>query len=63
MWGNWNVGKCSASCGEAVRTDTRTCIRGNCGGITSRIVDCQLDVCPGWFERIILLFEIELVII
>ena len=47
VWGKWELGRCSASCGKAVRTETRTCISGDCEGNTSRTVDCQLDVCPG----------------
>ena len=50
VWGKWVLGKCSATCGDAVRTDMRTCISGDCDGDTSRTVDCQVDVCPGLFE-------------
>ena len=51
-WSEWNVGKCSKTCGNGTRTSDRNKILveqngGICSGMTSKVVDCILDSCPG----------------
>jgi len=58
-WSSWQLadgasGQCSTTCGPGKREEVRSCIyldescKGEtCGGDPTRLVDCNLQVCPG----------------
>merc|ERR1719198_359615 len=51
QWNDWKIGKCSAKCGEGMRTDTRTKKvhekdGGTCSGPSKRSVHCKEKECP-----------------
>ena len=52
VWGEWSKGTCSATCGKATRTLTRTKLvkeayGGNCEGEATSTDVCDVPPCPG----------------
>ena len=53
QWNDWTVGTCSATCGDGMRTNTRTekvsaAYGGEeCNGPASIQENCNIQVCPG----------------
>ena len=53
QYGNWTVSNCNATCGNAVRTYTRTILPKadhggqECTGESTITEDCLLNPCPG----------------
>ena len=51
QWNPWKFGKCSVTCGDGMRTDTRTKRvhekdGGSCAGESTRKVACKDNECP-----------------
>ena len=52
VWGEWNTGACSATCGKATRTSNRIKVvkeanGGKCEGKATKIDICDVSPCPG----------------
>ena len=52
QWSEWNLGECSATCGNGTRTKTRTKKveeqnGRNCSGATNETDTCNIKTCPG----------------
>ena len=64
-WNDWTVGTCSVTCGDGIRTNTRTekvaaAYGGEeCNGSASIQESCNIQVCPG-MERTSFLCNIHI---
>ena len=52
VWSGWQIGECSETCDEGIRTNTRVKIveekrNGTCQGIATVQERCNLKKCPG----------------
>ncbi|XP_078487952.1 uncharacterized protein LOC100179634 isoform X3 [Ciona intestinalis] len=56
FWSNWgDFGTCTATCGPATKTRSRTCTNGSpgmagCSGSTQDVQDCTQAACASWTE-------------
>ena len=64
VWNDWTVGACSATCGDGMRTDTRTekisaAYGGEeCKGPASIQEVCNIQDCPGIEEKYLFLYMV-----
>ena len=53
VWSEWNIGRCSKTCGKGSRVDYRDCLQGSCEGEEQRIVECFSYECISKFNNIL----------
>ena len=58
VWGSWEIGECSLSCGGGIQTNTRepniTAAHGGeeCSGSSTVTESCNIQECPGRYYRV-----------
>ena len=53
VYGEWELGDCSVTCGEGTREDKRKCLQGSCDqNLLTRTEKCTNNICQGWLNLI-----------